>query len=213
MRRTPRIRWPATPVALAALLLAAPALQARADIFAYTDPQGVTYYSNVPVDPRYELLIAAPPEPVAGDPTAAPSAAVLARAAQYDTISEEAARRSKVEPALLRAVIVVESAFNERAVSRTGAKGLMQLMPATAKHYGAKDAFDPGQNIHAGARYLRDLLSRYQNDLELVLAAYNAGENAVERHGRKIPPFRETRLYVPRVLGVYHNLSSVAQTD
>jgi soluble lytic murein transglycosylase-like protein len=106
----------------------------------------------------------------------------------------------------LRAVIVVESGFNSRAVSKRGAVGLMQLMPATARRYGVRNPYDPGENIHAGARYLRDLKQRYGGDLTLVLAAYNAGEKAVEKHGRRIPPFAETRRYVPRVLGVYRTL-------
>ena len=98
-----------------------------------------------------------------------------------------------------------------RAVSKVGARGLMQLMPATAKKYGVRNVFDPTQNIHAGARLLADLSIRYSNDLELVLAAYNAGEAAVERHGRAIPPFRETRQYVPRVMGIYHSLTAAAK--
>jgi soluble lytic murein transglycosylase-like protein len=128
---------------------------------------------------------------------------LLARAERYERFIEESARAVDVDSQLLRAVIVVESAFDERAISSRGACGLMQLMPVTARRYGARDAFNPGQNIRAGARYLRDLIDRYDNDLELVLAAYNAGEEAVERYGRTIPPFSETRAYVPRVLGAY----------
>jgi len=107
---------------------------------------------------------------------------------------------------LLRAVIVVESGFNPRAVSKKGAVGLMQLMPATARQYGAENAYDPKQNVHAGARYLRSLLDRYGADLKLVLAAYNAGEDAVNRNGGRIPPYKETLAYVPRVLKIYQNL-------
>jgi soluble lytic murein transglycosylase-like protein len=134
------------------------------------------------------------------------SAALLARSVQYDSIIQTASSRNSVEPELLRAVIVVESGFDANAVSPKGARGLMQLMPATAKAYGAANASDPAQNIHAGARYLRDLMDRYDNDLELVLAAYNAGEKAVERYERTIPPFRETRRYVPKVLRIYDEL-------
>jgi soluble lytic murein transglycosylase-like protein len=111
-----------------------------------------------------------------------------------------------VRPELVRAVIVVESAFNPRALSKRGAQGLMQLRPSTARRYGVSDAFDPEQNIMAGAHYLRDLMARFGNDLELALAAYNAGEDAVERYGRSIPPFSETRLYVPNVMRVYRKL-------
>jgi len=196
-----------------ALCLAAPA---RADIFAYVDAQGVTHFSNVPADARYQLIARAPPpdEANAGGVVAATvvSEALLARAGRYDPYIEEAARVTAIDARLLRAVIVVESAFDERAVSRRGARGLMQLMPATARRYGVRDLFNPDQNIRAGARYLRDLIDRFDNDLELVLAAYNAGEQAVERHGLAIPPFKETRAYVPRVLGVYAALCGLARS-
>jgi len=95
-----------------------------------------------------------------------------------------------------------------KAVSKRGASGLMQLMPETAKRYGVADIFDPKQNIRAGAQYLRDLLKMFNNDLRLVLAAYNAGEKAVVRHGSKIPPYPETAAYVPKVLAFYKKLSS-----
>jgi soluble lytic murein transglycosylase-like protein len=101
----------------------------------------------------------------------------------------------------------VESGFNPRAISRRGAIGLMQLLPTTARRYGAFNAFDPEQNIRAGALYLADLITRYgEKKLDLVLAAYNAGENAVEKYGRHVPPYRETRAYVPSVLKMYEAL-------
>jgi len=136
----------------------------------------------------------------------------LAKSAQYDPMIDRAARSAAVRPELVRAVIVVESAFNPRAVSKRGAQGLMQLRPATARRYGVSDAFDPEQNITAGAHYLRDLLARFGNNLELTLAAYNAGEDAVERYGRSIPPFTETRNYVPAVMRVYHKLLTQQRT-
>ncbi len=108
-----------------------------------------------------------------------------------------------LDSALLHAVISVESRYNPNAVSRAGAVGLMQLMPATAKRYGVKDSFDPAQNLHGGAKYLRDLLTLFDSDINLVLAAYNAGEYAVIKNGNRIPPFPETRKYVPRVMGYY----------
>jgi len=186
------------------LLFALGAAPAFADIYAFTDARSVTHFSNVPVDQRYRLVLESPEgvsqsgAPLRGDQ--------LARSAVYDPYIEAAARATALEPALLRAVILAESGFNERAVSKKGAQGLMQLMPATALHYGADDPFDPGQNIAAGARYLRELVDRYDSDLQLVLAAYNAGEAAVEKHGRRIPPYRETRRYVPRVLRAYQRL-------
>jgi soluble lytic murein transglycosylase-like protein len=176
---------------------------ASADIYAYTDGDGVAHYSNVPTDPRYELFLRSDG---AAEPAEAAPATWRERAPQFDALVEHAARKNQLEPALIRAVIAVESAFDPRAVSRRGAVGLMQLREGTARQFGAKDRFDPRQNIDAGARYLRELLSRY-NDLRLALAAYNAGEAAVERFGRRVPPFRETQAYVPAVLGLYRQLS------
>ena len=109
----------------------------------------------------------------------------------------------KLDPRFVQAVIAVESNFNPRAVSRKGAAGLMQLMPETARRYGIDDPFDPMQNVSAGTRHLRILLDRYAGDLELTLAAYNAGETAVERHGG-VPPYPETQAYVKKVLALYY---------
>ncbi len=119
-----------------------------------------------------------------------------------------AARETDVEPALIHAVIAVESGYNPAARSRYGALGLMQLMPGTARRYGVTNRLDPAQNIRGGARYLRDLMAMFDNDLQLVLAAYNAGEEAVIRHGRRIPPFRATVAFVPRVMGHYWKFRS-----
>lgn len=178
----------------------APAL-ALADIYAFTDADGVEHFSNVPQDDRYQLVLASEKDQESA-PKSAVSRALLASSA-YDPIIEQAAASQQVESDLLRAVIAVESNFNARAKSPKGARGLMQLMPGTAQRYGASDIFDPSQNIHAGAGYLRDLLRRYENNMELALAAYNAGEKAVDRYGKQIPPFRETRDYVPKVLRFY----------
>jgi soluble lytic murein transglycosylase-like protein len=192
------------------VLLLGVAAPVCADIYSFTDEQGVTHLSNVPADTRYQVLVhSAPAVSEAGGRI---SDAQLARSAQYDAIIESASANTAVEADLLRAVIVVESGFDANAVSPKGAQGLMQLMPSTAKAYGAADASNPSQNIHAGARYLRRLLDRYDNDLELVLAAYNSGEAAVERHNNSIPPFRETRQYIPKVLRIYRELQRVAAT-
>jgi soluble lytic murein transglycosylase-like protein len=104
-------------------------------------------------------------------------------------------------------VIVVESGFNSRAVSKRGAVGLMQLMPATASRFGVSNPYDARQNVHAGARYLKFLIDRFGHDVRLALAAYNAGEDAVARNGGQIPPFSETMAYVPRVLKIYKMLT------
>ena len=104
---------------------------------------------------------------------------------------------------LLHAVITVESAYNAHAVSRAGAQGLMQLMPATAERFGVKDPFNPKQNINGGSRYLSYLMELFNGDFRLALAAYNAGENAVKRHGNRIPPYKETQNYVRKVMKYY----------
>jgi soluble lytic murein transglycosylase-like protein len=119
---------------------------------------------------------------------------------RFSTLIQKAARETDLSPGLLHAVIAVESGFNERAVSIRGAKGLMQLMPATANALGVTDPFDPGQNISAGAAHLKSLLGRFDDNLELALAAYNAGADAVVKAGYQVPHFAETRAYVPRVI-------------
>ncbi len=103
-------------------------------------------------------------------------------------------------------MIVVESGFNSRALSRRGAIGLMQVMPATASRFGVADLYDPRQNVYAGASYLKFLMEKFGRNVQLVLAAYNAGEDAVMRNGGRIPPFAETRAYVPKVLKIYRAL-------
>ena len=194
MRAAPLVYFAVTWVAAAGGL-------AHADIYSFVDSAGVTHFTNVPVDSRYQLLLATPPEERAARPEG-----WLAKSAAFDHFIERAAQAHAVSPELVRAVIVVESAFNPRAVSHRGAVGLMQLLPATARRYGVANAYDPEQNIMAGVHYLRDLLTRYGNNLELTLAAYNAGEDAVERYGKSIPPFAETQHYVPTVLRIYRSL-------
>ena len=192
------------PAFLIATLLAAPTVSAHPRIYSYVDADGLRHYTDVPDDHRYRLLILSPQDrTVSGDRY---DSLLLARAGQYDSIIERAAVSASVEANLLRAVIVVESGFNSRAVSKRGAVGLMQLMPATAIRFGVSNPFDPRENVHAGARYLKFLMERFGQDVRLALAAYNAGEEAVERNGRKIPPFTETMAYVPRVLKIYQML-------
>lgn len=120
-----------------------------------------------------------------------------------------AARTTGIEPALVHAVIRVKSNYNAAAASPEGAVGLMQLMPDTARRYGVKNSRDPVENIRGGAQYLVDLQRMFDNNLKLLLAAYNAGENAVLRYGHSIPPFAETRQYVPRVLAEYQRLRAL----
>ncbi|MGR9088332.1 MAG: lytic transglycosylase domain-containing protein [Gammaproteobacteria bacterium] len=121
---------------------------------------------------------------------------------KYDRLVAEAADKHQVDPRLVHAVIQAESAYNEQAVSSAGAAGLMQLMPGTARQYGVSDRFDPYQNIDGGTRYLKHLVVLFNEDLNLALAAYNAGENAVIRHHNRIPPYAETQHYVKEVLAL-----------
>jgi soluble lytic murein transglycosylase-like protein len=190
---------------LTAILLPASAFAANSKIYTYLDSQGLRHYTDVPDNSRYRLLDLSPRDRTAsGDRY---DVVLLARATQYDSIIEHAAVSSALEPNLLRAVIVVESGFNSHAVSKRGAVGLMQLMPATATRFGVSNPYDPRQNVHAGARYLKFLIDRFGQDIRLALAAYNAGEEAVDRNGGQIPPFYETQLYVPRVLKIYKMLT------
>ena len=122
--------------------------------------------------------------------------------AELARLIEELARRHGLDPALVLAVVSIESGFRPEAVSPKGAQGLMQLMPRTAASLGVQDAFDPEQNVDAGVRYLEGLVRLYGGDLTRALAAYNAGQGAVARHGG-VPPYRETRAYVRRVLAAY----------
>lgn len=186
-----------TAVFLSGLSLLHPAL---ANIYAYTASDGTVSLSNVPADDRYAILI---PVPVERAVTAGDLPSSIARKVDYDKVVDAVARTYGLESALLHAVISVESRYRPDAVSRKGAAGLMQLMPVITQHYGVSNPFDPVQNLHGGAKYLRYLLQAYNNDVSLALAAYNAGETAVAKYGNRIPPYRETVKYVPRVLGFY----------
>ncbi|HEX8873179.1 MAG TPA: lytic transglycosylase domain-containing protein [Nitrosospira sp.] len=201
------------PSILAAFLICCLARPAHAEIYWFTDENGVTHFSNVPADSRYV--------PFTGSGSAtgkktltrpdgrrfdAPLSAQLS--AQYRAEIDTVARIYALESALIHAVVSAESAYNPTAVSKKGAAGLMQLMPKTARRYGVTDRFDPVQNLHGGARYLSDLLRMFDGNLSLALAGYNAGENSVVKHGYRIPPFAETRTYVPKVLDLYRKYQS-----
>ena len=196
--------------ALIATALYATVAEARSKIYTYVDADGVRHYTDVPDNNRYKLLVLSPQDMTESGQYYDMS--LMARATQYDSIIETAALSASVEPNLLRAVIVVESGFNSRAVSKRGAVGLMQLMPATANRFGVSNPYDPKQNVHGGARYLKFLIDRFGQDIRLALAAYNAGEEAVDRNGGRIPPFTETMAYVPRVLKIYRMLAEQPRT-
>ncbi|MFH1873668.1 MAG: lytic transglycosylase domain-containing protein [Pseudomonadota bacterium] len=131
------------------------------------------------------------------------------RLAKYAPIIQDMAAKHNVPVELICGVILQESGGKAKAVSHAGAKGLMQLMPATAKRFGVKDVFDPAQNIEGGTKYLRWLLDRFDGKMDLALAGYNAGEGNVEKYGNKIPPFKETQAYVPNVLGYTQSMINI----
>ena len=188
----------------AALLPCSLAHSAGGDIYWFTDENGVVHFSNVPTDKRYVPFITSGGR--SAKKTISARGAKRSQGAvktQYGPAIEEIARTYALESALIHAVVTVESAYNPTAISKKGAAGLMQLMPETAQRYGVADRFDPVQNLHGGARYLNDLLKMFNGNLSLTLAAYNAGENNVIKYGHQIPPFQETRNYVPRVLDLY----------
>jgi soluble lytic murein transglycosylase-like protein len=186
-------------------LLMATTARAGTTIYRFVDADGFTHYTNMPVDARYRAKVVA-----RATPRPKHRKAPIVVRPRYQELVAEAAAAHGIEAALMNAVITVESGFNSRSVSPKGAMGLMQLMPATAQRYGASDPFDPRQNLLAGAKYLKELLTMFDNDLRLALAAYNAGENAVLRYGRAVPPYRETQRYVPAVLRHLENFRRAA---
>jgi soluble lytic murein transglycosylase-like protein len=176
-----------------------------ADVLISTTNTGAVILSNIQVDNDHPVIILEPPMQIAVVPEAYTDKPLfhIADKILYDSMVDKIARTYGVESALLHAVITVESRYSPKAVSRTGAVGLMQLMPETAKRYGVTDPLDPLQNLRGGARYLRYLLKKYNNDRNLALAAYNAGEASVAKYGNRIPPYPETTNYVPRVMEYY----------
>jgi soluble lytic murein transglycosylase-like protein len=168
---------------------------ADAQIYAWRDANGTLVLSDRAIEkPTAIYKVEGAPSYVTTTPAASPSARE-----QYDHIVLEHCNRHALRPELVRAVIQVESGYNPRALSPKGAMGLMQLMPDTARQLGVQRPYDPEENIRGGTRYLRLLLDKYQGNEELALAAYNAGSGAVDRHGKRVPPFKETREYVKKV--------------
>jgi soluble lytic murein transglycosylase-like protein len=171
---------------------------ADAQIYTWLDANGTMVLSDRKIEAPTDVHVVAgtaairTTRPADAAPTAQPDDAI-------ETLVVEHATRHAIRPELVRAVIQVESGFNPRALSPKGAMGLMQLMPATARDLGVDNPWDPAQNIRGGTAYLRQLLNRFDNDERLALAAYNAGPGAVDRHGKNVPPYRETQDYVKRV--------------
>ena len=202
----------------AALCALTPTL-AHAQLYSWTDASGHLIISDRPRDPAAQTYLVfgrSAPAPAAAasanttEPSATADAALTpiafgatkpasAHASLYDDLISEHATANALNPDFVKAVIQAESAFNPWARSPKGAMGLMQLMPHTASLYRVLDAYNPAENIRAGVAYLKSLMTRYNDDVSLALAAYNAGPNAVEKYGRTVPPYKETRKYVARI--------------
>jgi soluble lytic murein transglycosylase-like protein len=182
-------------VLTALLLMVVWPAHVHAQIYAWRDANGTLVLSDRSIDqPTTVYQVEGAPRYVSTTPVESPSAREL-----YDPYVVEYSNQHSLRPELVRAVIQVESGYNPRALSPKGAMGLMQLMPETARMLGVQRPYDPEQNIRGGTRYLRLLLDKYDGNEELALAAYNAGSGAVDRYGKRIPPYRETRDYVRKV--------------
>ena len=195
---------------------------AHADLYGFVDDQGGIHLANEKLDARYELFVKGetrtefklsselkylPPPDELKDHIIFKRVEKTPNVARYDALVQEHSRKQRLEPALVKAVIAVESAYDPAAVSPKGAVGLMQLIPGTAARYGVKRIADPQDNIGGGTRYLRDLLDMFNGNLQLALAGYNAGEGAVQRYKNTIPPFPETQAYVKLVMQFYDHFS------
>jgi len=179
---------------------------AQADVFVSVDAKGNYVLSNVHRPGRhYERVIREPDAAV----VSLDQQPQMIAAQPYAELVAAAATANELPAALLHAVIKTESSYNARATSPKGARGLMQLMPATAREMGVTNAYDPKANIQGGARYLKRLMTMFDNDIRLAVAAYNAGPQAVLSRGNVVPPFAETQRYVPSVLNQYRRLQGL----
>lgn len=176
-------------------------------LYSYSNEEGVRVFTNIaPTSPVFDLkIIGAVPAPEPPPPSPPKT-----KAEAYDPIIEKYATNYRVDASLIKSIIATESDFNPKAVSPKGARGLMQLMPETAKRLGVENSFDPEQNIQGGVKHFRTLLDTFNQDVSLSLAAYNAGENLVQRIGR-IPAIKETQEYVKIVKKRYEKSKSETQ--
>ena len=176
-------------------------MQSHADIYKYVDKHGRVILTDKPTHSGYKQLV----KTWKGweEAKLPKNFSVSKNQKKFDPTIRSVARMYKLPHTLLHAVITAESSYNPDAISKAGAVGLMQLMPETAKQYGVSNRRNPKQSIQGGSRYLRYLAKLFNNDLTLMLAAYNAGEGAVKKYGNKIPPYKETRNYVKKVIKYY----------
>jgi soluble lytic murein transglycosylase len=166
-----------------------------ADIYVHMDSEGVLHFTNAPTSSKYKIYIKE-------KPTMSSNSNLIDSTKRYDDLITEASKSHGISFSLLKALIKIESDFNPRAISSAGAIGLMQIMPENIKALNIKDPFDPWENIMGGARYLKQLIGRFNGKLPMALAAYNAGPNIVDRY-KRIPPFKETEDFVEKVMKYY----------
>ncbi|GAB4420516.1 MAG: hypothetical protein OHK0032_16250 [Thermodesulfovibrionales bacterium] len=188
------------------LLVLFSVVASEADVYRYVDENGIVCYTDIPLNKNAERIIRSPAAAIQRDATGA------SERKDFHSIVKEKADKYEIDPSLVHAVIKAESNGNPHAISRKGAMGLMQLMPTTANELRVGNPFDPEENIDGGTRYLKYLIERFNGDLVLALAAYNAGPKSVEKTG-SIPPYPETKHYIKRVLShyngkTYYNVSS-----
>ena len=188
--------WLPAALMICAVLVSSPAL---ADIYRYIDENGVMHFTNTPTSSKHKYKVFIKERPKRNPRHSS---------TKYDHIISDASKKYGVDSRLLKAIIRAESDFNPRAVSRKGAKGLMQIMPENFRLLDIQNPYDPRQSIMGGARYFRDLYQRYNGKLSLSLAAYNAGPTAVDRY-KTIPPYQETEQYVERVLKFYYQYKNL----
>lgn len=203
---------------IALLLLSWFSLPSYADAYEYIDEEGVIHFTDSPNHEQYVLVIKnddLSSEVIKDLKIASVNSTtqinedvngVLPSQSELSELIAKSAKNNNLDDELIKAVIHVESSSKVNAMSPKGAQGLMQLMPATARRFGVTNSYDPAQNIEGGAKYLRELLNLFNNDISLALAAYNAGEQAVLRFGKRVPPFKETQAYVPKVINLYSTL-------
>jgi soluble lytic murein transglycosylase-like protein len=184
-----------TVIAALAFLIIIPTEAVYADIYKYVDNEGVLHLTNVPSIPNAKYVLILREKRILFQSNIDVN--------KFDHIISNAAKKFRIDSTLIKAIIKAESNFNHQAVSRVGAQGLMQLMPATAYALQVENVFHPENNIEGGTRYLRYLLNTYRGNLKLTLAAYNAGERAVAKYNNNVPPYRETQNYIRRVLSYY----------
>jgi soluble lytic murein transglycosylase-like protein len=182
-----------------------------ADIYKFVDSDGRVYYTDEPRHSLYKRIIQTkiqhyPSYPKYGSVNV--HAYTGPRKKQFMNLINQVASRHQVDAKLVHAVIQTESAYNSNAISSAGAVGLMQLMPETARRFGVIDRNDPDQNVEGGTRYLKHLINMFNPNLDLAVAAYNAGENAVIKYNNSIPPYPETQNYVKQVLALYNKFNN-----